>query len=506
MGEPFHIPGGSEKKVKKSFSKGWWADSLKLLKSDGPLLYLVMLCASLFFAYLITRFGFIPGVLILATLIGLPMVYGLIVYPRFGVLVFLTSAYFIMFIDRMGVDFPLGTLMDFMELLFIIGFFIQQRTEKNWKIFKGPLSIMILIWIMYNVLEVLNPSAESRLAWLYTVRSVAFIMLMFFVFLYNIRSREFIRIILKLWILFSLIGALYGLKQEFIGFNGPEEAYLHSDPNIEQLLFIGGTWRKFSIFTDPVSFSYNMVISALLCIGLITGPFKTWKKIVLGIIAAICLYSMLYSGTRGAFVLPPFALAVMAILRFNKRVFLVGAIAAVILAILVFMPTSSQSVQRFQSAFRPSEDASFNVRKYNQKRIQPYILSHPIGGGLGATGAWGQRFAPYSFLASFPPDSGYVRVAVELGWVGLFIFCTLMFMILRTGILHFFAIRDPELKSYCLAMVLIVFALNLGNYPQEALVQFPTNVYFYLVTALIVITKRIDDEDSLLAEPVKKVL
>ncbi|MCP6423416.1 hypothetical protein NL463_29335, partial [Klebsiella pneumoniae] len=64
----------------------------------------------------------------------------------------------------------------------------------------------------------------------------------------------------------------------------------------------------------------------------------------------------------------------------------------------------------------------------NQKRIQPYILSHPIGGGLGATGVWGVRFAPYSFLANFPPDSGYVRVAVELGWIGLGIFCTLMFV------------------------------------------------------------------------------
>ncbi|MFZ2785028.1 MAG: O-antigen ligase family protein [Sediminibacterium sp.] len=497
MEEPFNIPVGAGKKSRNFFSK----EGL-----NGPLMYLFLLCSSLFFAYLIAKFGLIPGVLILAALIGLPMVYGLIAYPRFGIVVFLASAYFIMFIDRMGVDFPLGTLMDFMELLFIVGFFIQQKSQKNWKIFNGPLSIMILIWVMYNVLEVLNPFAESRLAWLYTVRSVAFIMLMFFVFLYNIRTREFIRVILKLWILFSLIGALYGLKQEFIGFNAAEEAYLHSDPNIEQLLFIGGTWRKFSIFTDPVAFSYNMVMSALLCIGLITGPLKTWKKIVLGIIAATCLTSMLYSGTRGAFVLPPFALAVFAVLRFNKKVLFFGAVATALMTIVVFMPASNQAIVRFQSAFRPSEDASFNVRKYNQKRIQPYILSHPIGGGLGATGTWGQRFAPNSFLAGFPPDSGYVRVAVELGWVGLLLFCTLMFMILRTGIINFYAIRDPELKSYCLSMVLIVFALNLGNYPQEALVQFPTNVYFYLVAALIVITRRIDEENRELTEPVKTAL
>ena len=135
-------------------------------------------------------------------------------------------------------------------------------------------------------------------------------------------------------------------------------------------------------------------------------------------------------------------------------------------------PTSNLAVYRFQSAFKPSEDASFQVRARNQKRIQPYILSHPFGGGLGATGVWGQRFAPYSYLASFPPDSGYVRVAVELGWVRLLIFCSLMFVILYTGIVAYYRIRDPELKTYCLAMILILFALNIGNYPQEALVQF----------------------------------
>jgi O-antigen ligase len=126
--------------------------------------------------------------------------------------------------------------------------------------------------------------------------------------------------------------------------------------------------------------------------------------------------------------------------------------------------------------------------------IQPYIWAHPIGGGLGSTGVWGAKFSPGSFLASFPPDSGYVRVAVEMGWIGLFLFCTLLFVILKTGINNFFAIEDPELKSYCLAMVLIVYALTIGNYPQEAITQYPLNVYFFLVAALINATYQLDKE------------
>ena len=156
------------------------------------------------------------------------------------------------------------------------------------------------------------------------------------------------------------------------------------------------------------------------------------------------------------------------------------------------MPTENKLIKRFQTAFAPAEDASFNVRAANQKKIQPFILSHPMGGGLGATGVWGQRFAPESMLAKFPPDSGYVRVAVELGWIGLLLFCILMFTILRSGILNYYSIKDPMLKSICLSMLLIAFAINIGNYPQEALVQFPMNIYFYLVAALINITKQLD--------------
>jgi len=162
--------------------------------------------------------------------------------------------------------------------------------------------------------------------------------------------------------------------------------------------------------------------------------------------------------------------------------------------VVIFIPSSNPTLVRFQSAFKPSDDASFNVRKANQKRIQPYILTHPIGGGLGSTGAWGQRFAPGSYLAGFPPDSGYVRVAVELGPIGLILFCSLIFMTLRTGIDYYYSMKDDWLKSVCLAMLLVVFALSVGNYPQEAFVQFPNSIFLYLYIAIINITMRIDKD------------
>ncbi|CAG4998983.1 hypothetical protein DYBT9275_02124 [Dyadobacter sp. CECT 9275] len=444
--------------------------------------------------------GIVAGLLILIAMIGIPVVYGMIAYPIFGISCIMIMAFMLFFIFRLGVAFPLGTVLDGMQGLLLLGFFIQQRSKPNWKIFQGPVATIILIWIGYNILEVINPWAESRLAWVYTVRTIAILTLMYFVFVYQINSIKSIRILLKLWLILAFIATVYAYKQELIGIAASELAGMESDPLAVSLMFIDGHWRKYSIFSDPVEFSYNMVISAVLCISLVSGPLANWKKTVLVIFTFLMLNAMLFSGTRGAYVLVPAALILFAILHFSRRIMLFSTIAAFVIIVMIYIPTGNPSLVRFQSAFRPSEDASYSVRKNNQKRIQPYILTHPMGGGLGATGMWGVRFAPYSFLASFPPDSGYVRVAVEMGWIGLFIFCCLMFIVLKSGIENFYLIRNPELKMYCLAMTMVLFTLHIGNFPQEALVQYPNNILFYLAIAIIQVTYKLDRKISLQEE------
>ena len=473
----------------------FWVE--KLTNITGAIL---LLSCSLIFCMLIATKGFIIGALILGVMIGPAIVYSIVVFPEFGICLLLLMAYLLFFVMKPVTNFPVGTLMDGIQALLMLGFFIRQKTDPDWSVFKGPVSTMILIWIAFNLMEIANPAAESRLAWVYTIRSVAIVMLMYFVFMYQIRTVQLIRIIINIWLILSVFGALYAYKQEYIGFSDAEEAWLHSDPDIAGLLFIAAHWRKFSIFSDPVAFSYNMVVSSVLCVGLLTNARSIGRKILLSGLIVLFLTAMLFSGTRGAYVLPPAAMALFVILKLSRSVLIAGFIGALFLALLIVVPTSNPSIVRFQTAFKPSDDDSFKVRAMNQKRIKPYIWSHPIGGGLGATGMWGKRFSPNSYLANFPPDSGYVRVAVELGWIGLLIFCSLMFITLRAGINNYFNIKDPELKTYCLSMLLIVFVYNIGNYPQEALVQFPSNIYFCLAVAMINITKRIDDRNIELTE------
>jgi putative inorganic carbon (HCO3(-)) transporter len=474
-----------------------------LEKFNNPLGISFFLIFSLLFAVITAHFGLTAGLMVLVTLVALPVVYFVVAYPLFGIIVLIVMANLVMFIIKFGIPFPLGTLIDALEVMLILGFFIKQRRHKDYSMFKNLVSYMILAWVAYNILEVGNPAAASRLAWVFTVRTIAFVMLMYFIFLYNINSVKFIRVLIVMWLGFALIGALYGIKQEYMGFAGFEKAALAAEPGRATLYFIDGHWRKFSIYNDPVVFAYNMVLSIMLCVGLIWGPTSRWQKFVLG--GLICLFavSMIYSGTRAAFALIPAGLIMFCILIFNKKIMVFGLIATVCMLALILIPSHNPNIVRFQTAFKPGKDPSYILRQQNQEKIKPFIRTHPMGGGLGSVGVWGERFSPGSFLAKFPPDSGYVRVAVEMGTIGLILFCTLMFCILYTGINNFYLIQNAELKCYCLAMTIMIFTINVGNYPQEALVQYPTSIYFYLMVAIL--NKCLDLDKQINPLPVLKI-
>jgi O-antigen ligase len=462
-------------------------------KFFAPAVIVFVLLFSLAVAFIVAREGYVAGVIIIVLLVALPFGYAVVVNPEFGIIALIFVAFYINFSSRfLPEPTPIGLVMDAMTYLLILGFFIRKKKEPGWEYFKNPITYFVLIWIGYNLFEVLNPDSPDILEWVFTVRTVGFIMLMYFVFLYHIRTKEYIKLLLKVWLVLAFISGLQGLQQEHFGLFPFENSWLHRFDERYKLLFIGGHLRKWGPFSDPVVYAYNMVAAALLCIALFIGKVSAKRRILLILLTIFFFTVMLYSGTRASYVIIPAAMVMLTILNFNKKVFAFVVTGGMILGFLIVVPTSNPTLARFQSAFRPSKDASFEQRAKNQERIKPFILSHPIGGGLGAVGVWGERFAPNSYLAKFPPDSGYVRVAVEMGWIGLLIFCIFNFVILYMGIRYFYLIKDPELKTYCLAMILIIFAFDIGNYPQQAIVQYPSNILFYLAMALLNVTMRLD--------------
>ena len=152
---------------------------------------------------------------------------------------------------------------------------------------------------------------------------------------------------------------------------------------------------------------------------------------------------------------------------------------------ILYGPFYGGVATRLRTTFQPSKDASNNVREINRARIQPYIPSHPIGGGVGTTDGEGKLLSPGHYLAGFPTDNGFLKTALTIGWIGLIIQLSLYFIVIAIGIKNFFLAKDPIIRVLYCGYVAIFFALVIANFTQFPLVQKPTSFIVFFIFILM---------------------
>ncbi len=472
--------------------RGWLGGQLWAQKFNNPLGLMLLLLSTLPVSYLLATLDLKIGVVLFLVLVGLPLAAFCLVNITFSIGMMLFVALMVVFGAKYTTA-PIGTVLDLLILVSAVGILLRQIKERDWSFMRFPLSYMVLIWLYFNILQVLNPWAESKMAWLFTVRSVAIQQVVFFIGAYAFRNNKAgILAILKLIIVMCFASALYGLKQQFIGFSATETAWVMADPERFQLYYQWGMMRIPSFCYDPTTFGILMACFAVFCMALLVGGTRMQHKIVLAVMMLCAVWAMAYTGTRTAFALLPVGALFFAGLILNRKVLMITVLFAVLGAGFVLKSTSSGVIYRIQSAFKPGQDDSMNLRLENQKKIQPYIQSHPIGGGLGSCGVWGKRFNPDSELSRFPHDSSFVRMGVELGWIGLILYTLLHYFVLRTGLYYFIRCRDPFIKAVYAGITTWCFMLAVACYAQEAILQLPMNVIYNVFLAVLVTLKNFD--------------
>jgi hypothetical protein len=472
--------------------KSWMNSRLFVEKLDNPLGYFIIPLIALAVGFLIALIKLKLGLVVLAAIIGIPALAMCFINPRIGVNLIIVICFFVQFTAK-HINAPIGTLLDALIFLMLFGILVNQVKKRDWRFMHNPISTILLIWIGYNFLQALNPTAGSFQAWIYTVRSMAGQSLLFFIGCYAFNSYKAIMNVVKLMIFMVFILALYGLKQEFFGYTATEMAWVTADPERFQLIFQWSRLRIVSLLSDPTTLGIVMAYMATFAIALITGPFRLWQKAALAFSVLLMLMTIAYAGSRTPVVLFPFGIVVLVMLTLKKEYLIGGFIFFILGAGFVMKSSSNAVIFRIQSAFNPEASGdTMEVRFKNQKRVQPFIHTHPFGAGMGSTGLWGRRFTPDSWLASFAHDSGFVRVAVELGWIGLIIYMSFLFMVLRTSIRYYLRVGDPRIKSIYLGITCVFFVLTLASYPQEAIVQLPTSILFSTMLAVMVRLKDFD--------------
>ncbi|AHM63605.1 hypothetical protein D770_26810 [Flammeovirgaceae bacterium 311] len=459
------------------------------------LLLLVLLSASIALTFLIVSKGWVFGVILLSIIVGLPLAWICFNNPLHALVASIILSYLIFVVRRVsGVyDLPTGTVSDAILVIGVLGVIFRKSSVSE--PIKNPISIAFFISIAYLMIQIANPNAFNIEAWLnLAFRGIIVKISVFVLSLHAFRTKTDIKNFTIICLVFALIAALYGMYQELVGLPEFELTWVMSDPVRYKLFYINGQLRKWSILGEVSSFGVIMAFSAITTIILALGPYKSYKRVLL-VVSAICmLIGMSYSGTRTAYVMVPVGIAFYIMLTIiSKRTMVFSVIAVVIGTGLMFGPFYGGTLSRIRTAFQPSNDPSMQVREANRDLIQPYMHSHPMGGGVGTTSNAGKKYYPGHYLSGFPPDSGYMLTVLETGYIGLAITCWLYFVTLLVGVRNFFRTRDPVIKNYYAAYMAAFFAITIGNIAQNAVSYPPADIINICILVLMFRLKTIDD-------------
>lgn len=425
-------------------------------------------------------------------LVGMGVVFYTIADYKFGFYLALTSGFFIFFIGRLaGQAFPSAFYIDILIWSSFLGLImdsVRNRQQIRWG--SGhAITYGYLLFIVLLLIESLNPNADSFEGWFFVFRKFLQLFIIYILGLNVFTSVRSIYKFFKVWIILATIAGAYACYQEWFGFFDFETDWVYSVPGRAGLYFLDtGIMRKFSILSDPAAFGILMGSTAVVVVVLFLHQRKMKDRILSLLILLFIMLGVAYSGTRTAYFTILAGLFLYILMNINQvRTLLFSALCFLGFVFILFGPIyGNPTIDRIRSAFNFKEDASMKVRDDNRKFIQPYIRSQPLGGGLATSGMNGLNYNPNHILAGFPPDSGFLKTAIETGWIGFTLQCLLYFIILVSGVKTFYSTGNRLMKMAMLASTTCVFSFIISQFGQEAIGQVPGSFLFYPCLAIMV--------------------
>jgi hypothetical protein len=412
--------------------------------------------------------------------------------PRLGIYTVINLGFFANGMIRYSTA-PFGLSLDVFLLITLIAALSKAR-NRDYKYLKNPFVYGITVWTAYTFFEIINPEARSFLAWFYSVRGTSLYMIQLIILtILLLNDPKEVKTFIRVWIVWSVVACLWGLKQLYLGVNHAEQMWLDAGAYKTHILF--GRLRVFSFYSDAGQFGAAMGHIALVCIVLSFGPVKLKQR--LGYLGLSCLFfwGMAISGTRGALFVPLSGIMVYLFLTKNFKILSAGALVVGVLFFLLKFTTAgagNYQVQRMRSALDPN-DPSLQVRLNNQKILKAYLSTRPIGGGIGSAGSWGQRFSPGTLLADTPTDSWYVKIWAENGVIGLWVHIGMLVTFIITGCVLIFKMkRDKAIRQVAMALFSGFVGVAVASYGNQVMGQAPSGVMVMMSVAFLWLAYRWD--------------
>ena len=195
---------------------------------------------------------------------------------------------------------------------------------------------------------------------------------------------------------------------------------------------------------------------------------------------------------------PIVGISVIIALSKRIKIITIGGITMIVaIAFLKFttVGNNNQYIRRMRTNFSASEDASYLVRKNNQKIIFKYLEDKPFGIGVGVVGPNAILLHPHGPISYIATDSQYVRLRIETGIVGLTLFLTMLITIVIYGCyITTFKIKDPYLRGVDIMIVGVLCGVLVNAWGNEIMLQFPNGVILFTFVAILCSSQRLDRE------------
>jgi hypothetical protein len=290
-------------------------------------------------------------------------------------------------------------------------------------------------------------------------------------------SAEFLyKVLTRVVIPLSVLGALLGLCQTFFGFLRFEARWIYLAGT--NGLFVGKHYRPFGFFVSPSEYAYYMTVGLVIILAPLT--VRRVRPVIL--VAPILMLAVFLMGGRGPIVVVVFVIAVLwAAQASSRNLALVRMGVALVIGVagLVFVLQSLQN-SNFSEEVQPYVDRQTQLVSDPSKTtvgIHGEIIwlgivdgiKNPLGSGLGITTPAAGRYGGTGHSSDFDVSNLFI----SLGVAGGLIYILVLLKTFHVASLYWRGM--PSLLSLFILAILVAMLgqwCNGGQYSLAALVWF----------------------------------
>lgn len=285
-------------------------------------------------------------------------------------------------------------------------------------------------------------------------------LIIYFLFVYIVKTRKQVSITVWIFLIFGVIAALYGIYQ------------LKANIGI----YDRGVKRVTSFFENPNMFGDSLVILIPIALGLLLQKYSGFIKAIILAMLACLIAGVVISYSRGAFIgfITGIFLFVFNFFKGGKKIIAFVCTICLLLVATYLFPDRQKYIlwSRLRTIIRAESAEQLDAgRTETTKAGLRMMIDHPLFGvGLGGfTQEYGELASSSSDVKivskyAMVPHNTYVQVGASLGVIGLILYVLLLIFVLKD-------LKDSRKK----------FLSQNDNFLQGMVIMIQTSILVFLI-------------------------